>query len=88
MDISTILTKKYPNAVWSISNDDYSTLIWHSEISKPTLAEIQAHIPTIEAEIAAELEAKKIAEETARLKREALLARLGITEEEARLLLG
>ena len=66
------------NAEWSISDDDLSTLVIHTVgINAPTAAEIEAEIKKLN-----DIEARKEAA------RSALLARLGITEEEARLLLG
>ena len=88
MEISKILSKKYTGAVWSIANDDYSTLTWESDIPKPTLAEIQAHISSSEQEEAAELAAKEAAKEATEAARQAVLAKLGITEVEAQLIAG
>lgn len=71
-----------PNSEYTFSNNDYSTIKWHVlEGEAPTQAEIDAEIEKIKA---AELtaEADRAAAKTA------LLSRLGITEEEAKLLLG
>jgi hypothetical protein len=70
-----------PNAEFSYQNDDYSTIKWDVlEGNAPTQAEIDAALQQVEAdEIAAE--AKAAADKTA------LLARLGMTADEAKLLL-
>jgi hypothetical protein len=71
-----------PTAEFSYQNDDYSTIKWDVlDGEAPTHSEIDAALRKVKAdEIAAE--AKKAKD------REALLARLGITAEEAVLLLG
>lgn len=41
MDISKVIQFKYPGTQWSIG-ETYESLIWHStEVSKPTLEEIE-----------------------------------------------
>ena len=40
MDIATILTKKYPNTVWTLNGDDYSGLTWLDDSPKPTEQEL------------------------------------------------
>lgn len=42
MDISLAISYAYPSAEWSLSGNDYDTLIWHGPGEKPTLAELQA----------------------------------------------
>lgn len=70
-----------PEAEFSFQETDLSTLEWHSEnIKRPTDKEIIAAVDTVKKAKEAELEAKAAA-------REALLNRLGITEDEAKLLL-
>ena len=34
MDISTILTKRYPDSEWTLSGDNYSGLNWLSDSAK------------------------------------------------------
>lgn len=41
MDLSLAITHAYPSAEWSLSGNDYDTLIWHGPGEKPTLAELQ-----------------------------------------------
>lgn len=42
MDISLAIAYAYPSAEWSLSGNDYDTLIWHGPGEKPTLADIQS----------------------------------------------
>jgi hypothetical protein len=81
MDIALILSFMRPNEIWTLSDNDYETLEWISKTKKPTLAEIEA----AESLALADRE-KKIAD--ANSKRNAILAKLGLTAEEAAVLLG
>lgn len=74
------LRKTYPNAQWVLRGDSYDGLVWLDSSSKPSELEVQAAIHGLETNesIAA---AEKVAA------RQALLDKLGITEDEARLLL-
>ncbi len=79
-EITIALNNLCPEADWTLSGDDYSDLIWNSDSTPPTFAQIEkeiAAIPTKQAKAKAEAEAAKAA----------LLAKLGITAEEAVLLL-
>lgn len=71
-----------PEAEYTYSNDDYSTIQWIKlEGDAPTQSEIDAEIES--------LKAKDIADKASRAAdKAALLERLGITAEEAKLLLG
>jgi hypothetical protein len=70
-----------PTAEFSFTNDDYSTIKWNVlKGDAPTQPEIDDAISQIKADEGAELESKAN-------QKAALLERLGITEEEARLLL-
>lgn len=70
-----------PGAQFSFQETDLSTLVWDSKDAKqPTEAEILAAIPVAAAAKQAEADAKIAA-------KSALFDRLGITEEEAQLLL-
>ena len=86
MNIEQVLSKKFVGKRWHIIESNYETLQWDDESPKPTLAELEALIPIIEVEIAAEQEAIKIAIAEKQVQREALLTRLGITKDEAKLL--
>ena len=80
IDYSKILSRRY-NAEWTLNGDDYSGLTWLSDTPKPTKKELDDLWVEVSAEIAAEKQSKANA-------KTALLERLGITEEEARILLG
>ena len=70
-----------PTAEFSFTNDDYSTIKWDVlEGQAPTQKEIDAAIKEVKADEA-------LAEATKATAKAALLSRLGITAEEARLLL-
>jgi hypothetical protein len=81
IDYSAILTRKYPNTEWTINGDDYAGLTWLSDSAKPAKKDLDALWTSVEAEIKAEAQAKVDA-------KTALLERLGITETEAKILLG
>ena len=75
------IRKLRPNAEFSFTNDDYSTIKWDKlDGVAPTQAEIDASIEQIKAD-ETQAEAKAEADKTA------LLAKLGITADEAKLLL-
>ena len=79
--IGEALSKLRPAAEWYLSGDDYSNLKWlDKKQTQPTWAEVEATIIAID-----QAEAQAVTEAAA--KRQALLAKLGITEEEAKLLL-
>jgi len=70
-----------PNSEFTFQNDDYSTIEWHVlEGKAPTKAEIDAEIARLQAN-----EATEIADRAAA--KAALLQRLGLTSDEAILLL-
>ena len=75
--ITDALLRLIPGAQWTLAGDDYSNISWHCECVQPTLEEIELEIAK-EPEIAA-------AKAT---QRQAILDRLGLTAEEAALLLG
>lgn len=76
------INKLKPNAEFSFTDQDYSTVQWVVlDGTAPTQAEIDAAIKQVKAdEIAAEAKAGA--------NKAALLAKLGITADEAKLLLG
>jgi hypothetical protein len=81
IDYSQILTKKYPNQEWTMDGDDYSGLTWLSDSPKPTQLTLDALWETVKAERIADIETRAAAKNE-------LLDRLGITADEAALLLG
>jgi hypothetical protein len=71
-----------PDAQFSFTETDLSTLVWHSEdVKRPTNAQILAAIPLANAAMTAAAESKASA-------KAALLDRLGMSADEAALLLG
>jgi hypothetical protein len=84
MDIPTILTRKYADTEWTLNGDDYSGLTWLSDGKAPTKAELEALWPTVQAEIAAEKQARVDAKASAIAKLEAL----GLTVEEVQVAFG
>ena len=75
------IRKLKPNSEFTISNEDYSTIVWQIlEGDAPTQAQIDLAIEEVKAEDAA-------AETQMAADKSALLQRLGITAEEAKLLL-
>jgi len=74
--------KLRPNSEFSFTDNDYSTIKWDVlDGDAPTQAEIDSAIEQVKADEILEAETKLA-------KREVLLSKLGITEEEARILLG
>jgi len=80
LDYAKCLVFLNPTAEWSLNGNDYSSLQWFSENPKPTEEEIIAIWP----EAKAAYEAKYAAREA---NKQAILERLGITADEAKLLL-
>ena len=80
-DLVKAINKLKPNAEFSFIDDDYSTIKWDVlDGDAPTQAEIDIAIEQVKAEELAETQSKAEA-------KTALLGRLGITEDEAKLLL-
>ena len=84
MDIATVLTRKYPEALWSLTGNDYADLVWNSEGDAPTEAQLKKLWPTVQAEIAAEAQAKI----DARLSAISKLEALGLTVDEVQAAFG
>jgi hypothetical protein len=80
IDYTQILKYKYPNTQWTFNGDKYEGLTWLSDTPKPTKLTLDGLWDEVEAEVQADKEAKAAA-------KAALLDRLGITEDEAKLLL-
>jgi hypothetical protein len=69
----------YPDAAFSMTDDDISTVAWRTEgITTPTQEEIDAKIQQVEAEAEAREAAKAAAKESAQAK----LTALGLSDEE------
>ena len=54
MDISLVLSRRYPDAEWTLNGDSYSGLTWLSDGDAPTLAELEAEWVQVEYEVAYE----------------------------------
>jgi hypothetical protein len=80
IDYTKILIIKYPDSEWTLNGDDYEGLTWLSDTPKPT----KEILDNLWDEVVEQLQLKK--EEKAQAKAD-LLERLGITEDEAKLLL-
>ncbi len=81
IDYAIVLTRRYAGSEWILDGDDYTGLTWLSDSPKPSKATLDGLWAEVQQEIADEKTAKQAA-------REALLDRLGLTEQEAQLLLG
>jgi len=81
IDYALILARRYAGKEWTLNGDEYTGLTWLSDGAKPTKATLDGLWAEVQQEIADEAAAKVSA-------REALLTRLGITADEAQLLLG
>jgi len=84
MDIATVLTRKFPDTLWNLVDDDYAKLEWLSDSPKPTKKALEALWPEVQAEIAAEAQAKLDAKASAIAK----LQDLGLTVEEVSVAFG
>ena len=49
-DYAAVLALNYSNAQWSLSNNDYDTLVMHDDTPKPTQAELDAAWPQVQYE--------------------------------------
>jgi hypothetical protein len=77
---SQILSELYPGCEWSLSNENYDELVWLSDSPKPSKNELDAKWAEAQNLTQAKI-AKGLADKAA------LLAKLGITADEAKLLL-
>lgn len=78
IDYATILAHNYPTAQWSISDNDYDTLVMHDDTPKPPQAELDAAWPAIQQAQADAVAAREAARQSAINK----LAALGLTVDE------
>jgi hypothetical protein len=81
IDYALILARRYEGKEWTLNGDEYTGITWLSNGDKPTKATLDGLWAEVQQEIADEAAAKVSA-------REALLTKLGITADEAQLLLG
>lgn len=80
IDYSLILATHYADNEWTLNGDNYDGLTWLSDTPKPTKAELDNLWQ-------ATLDAVKAKEDAATAARQDVLDRLGITADEAALLL-
>jgi hypothetical protein len=81
IDYAAILSRRYAGKEWTLNGDEYTGLTWLSDGAKPSKKTLDDLWASVQQEIADEAAAKAVA-------REALLTKLGITADEAQLLLG
>jgi len=84
MDISVILSRRYAGTVWTLNGDDYAGLTWLSDTAKPTEAALVKVWPSVQSEIAAEVQARLDAKASTIDK----LKALGLTVEEVKIAFG
>lgn len=77
---AVILTRRYASKEWTLDGDEYTGLTWLSDGGKPSQETLDGLWASVQQEIADEATAKAAA-------KAALLDKLGITAEEARMLL-
>lgn len=75
-----ILTRKYSNSVWELSDNDYENIVWKSDDKKPTKKELDDLVLIVKKELETEKELELKARQT-------ILDRLGITTDELQKLL-
>lgn len=80
IDYTQILSRKFTGAEWTLNGDDYSGLTWLSDSAKPSKKQLDDLWPEVQREIADETQAKIDS-------KQALLDKLGITADEAKILL-
>jgi len=78
------ILKINPNAEVSVSDNDVNKITWENGTTSIPVADIQAQIPTVEAEI----EKEKQDAETKKASGKQKLLDLGLTEEEVKALIG
>lgn len=77
--LNLAIRKLKPNAEWSITDNDYSTTVWHIlDGEAPSQSEIESAIEQIKADEITKAEAKATAKTAAQAK----LAALGLTVED------
>jgi hypothetical protein len=84
IDYTMILTCKYEGSEWSLDGDDYAGLTWLSDSPKPSKKTLDDLWDTVQSEMAAEKSAKVDLKASAIAK----LAALGLTEDEAKAIIG
>ena len=49
-DYAAVLTANYPGAQWTLSGNDYATLVWYDDTPKPSQEELDAAWPQVQYE--------------------------------------
>jgi len=84
INYSQILVTNYADKQWSYNGDSYDGLEWFDPSPKPTQAELDALWESTQATVAAKEQAAKDVKASALAK----LAKLGLTEDEVKSLIG
>ncbi len=80
IDYIAVLETNYPGAQWSLSGNDYSTLVWHDDTPKPSQAELDAAWPAVQ-QARVDAEAAKVAVKQSAIQK---LEALGLSVDEIR----
>jgi len=83
-DYATVLSRRHAGRQWQLDGDDYAGLTMLDGGDKPSKASLEASWPSVQAEIAAEADAKITARNSANAK----LKALGLTDAEVAALIG
>lgn len=59
MNYAQILSRKYKGRQWTITENDYESLVIHDGKSKPSKTELEAHWTEVESEISSENERRR-----------------------------
>jgi len=84
MDIGRVLKRRFGDSEWTLDGDDYAGLTWLSSTAKPTEAALSKMWASVQAEIAAEAQARLDAKASTIDK----LKALGLTVEEVSVAFG
>jgi hypothetical protein len=84
IDYALILTRKYADLEWTLDGDDYSGLNWISDSPKPS----KKTLDDLWAIVQSEIEAEKSAKVDLKASAIAKLAALGLTQDEAKAIIG
>jgi phage-related protein len=83
-DYIAVLTANYSGAQWTLSGNDYDTLIWHDDTPKPSQADLDAAWPAVQQAQADAVTAKETAKQSGIDK----LTALGLTVDEVSAVFG
>jgi len=83
-DYAAVLAANYSGAQWTLSGNDYDSLVMHDDTPKPTQAELDAAWPAVQ-QAKADAEAAEAASKQSAIDK---LAALGLTVDEIRVAFG